>query len=147
MPVKLFFRKSGGRRRNKEHLEENQIKRSADAYLVRPIRRISVSYLTGTCEQLLFARRPFFFNPCRERLRSQLINLIPFNQLSPKKVCFISLFKSVPKDFGPKAQNLKGKDLFKEMWYGYYRLSIEKLKKIGKNIRNIFGQNPSILVT
>ena len=85
MPVKLFFRKSGGRRRNKEHLEENQIKCRADAYL-RPIRRISVSYLTGTCEQLLFARRPFFFNPCRERLRSQLINLIPFNQLSPKRL-------------------------------------------------------------
>ena len=32
----------------------------------------------------------------------------------------LALFKSVPKDFGPKAQNLKGKDLFKDLWYGNY---------------------------
>ena len=32
----------------------------------------------------------------------------------------IQLFKSVPKDFGPKAQNLKGKDLLKDLWYGNY---------------------------
>ena len=56
----------------------------------------------------LFVRRPFFFNPCRGRLRSQLINLIPFNQLSQsvsKKVYFISLNYLILKTSNLEDQN------------------------------------------